>query len=151
VLFISESNPIATFLSLLVSFFVPFVSRKEFLALSIFYFAAITGMVFVRRDTITPILFGIDIFTALGVAALVIPTLILKVQPAMFLKAMHPAIIQSAGILVFFLSELFSYILGSIDCWLFSTSYSCIIKSAWFLKDGISGGVSLDCKSAKDG
>jgi len=115
VLFIFQLNPIATILGLMITFFVPFMSKKEFLIMSVFYLAAITGIMFVRRDVLTPLFFGVDLLTLLGAEAIVVLTLILHLHPTVFLEAIHPALIQSVGILLFFLSALFCHILGSIE------------------------------------
>jgi len=114
VLFLSQLNPIATIMWLMITFFVPFMSKKEFLSISVFYSAAMTGMMFVRRDALTP-LFGVDLFTLLGAGAIVVLALILHLQPIVLLEALHPAIIQSAGIILFFLSATSGFIIGSIE------------------------------------
>jgi len=112
--FLSEANPIASILGFLIIVLVPFISKQDFLILSVFYSAAITAVTFVRRDALTPILFGVDIFALLGAGALAVLALILHLQPIVFLEALHPAIIQSAGIILFFLSATSGFITGSI-------------------------------------
>ena len=114
VLFLSQLNPLATILGLMITFFVPFMSKKEFLTISFFYSAAVTAMTFVRRDALTPLL-GVDIFTLLGIGALLILALILHLQPIGFLEALHPAIIQSAGVILFFGAAALAFIIGSIE------------------------------------
>jgi len=115
VLFLSEMNPLAAVLGLMITFFVPFMSKKEFLTISVFYSAAVTGVTFVRRDVLTP-LFGVDIFTVLGAGALLVLALILQLQePIGFVKALHPAMIQSAGVILFFVTAALAFIIGSIE------------------------------------
>jgi len=114
VLFLSQLNPIASILGLMMTFFVPFMSKKEFLTISAFYSAAVTAMTFVRRDALTPLL-GVDIFTLLGAGALLVLALILHLQPVGFLEALHPAIIQSAGVILFFGTAALAFIIGSIE------------------------------------
>ena len=99
VLFLSQLDPLATVLGLMITFFVPFMSKKEFLTISAFYSATVTGVTFLRRDALTP-LFGADIFTLFGAGALLVLALILHLEPTEFLKTLHPAIIQSAGALL---------------------------------------------------
>jgi len=42
VVFLYQLNPLATLLGLMITFFVPFMSKKEFLTLSVFYSAKVT-------------------------------------------------------------------------------------------------------------
>ena len=114
VLFLSHLNPLATILGLMIIFFVPFMSKKEFLTISVFYSATVTGVTFIRRDALTPLL-GVDIFTLLGAGALLVLALILHLEPIGFLKALHPAIIQSAGVILFFGAAALAFIIGSIE------------------------------------
>ena len=114
-LFLSQLNPIAAVLGLMISFLIPFISKKEFLTITTFYSATVTGVTFVRRDALTP-LFGVDIFTLLGAGALLVLALILQLQePIGFLEALHPAIIQSAGVILFFGAAALAFIIGSIE------------------------------------
>ena len=80
-------------------FLRPVHVEKEFLTISAFYSATVTGVTFLRRDALTP-LFGADIFTLFGAGALLVLALILHLEPTEFLKTLHPAIIQSAGALL---------------------------------------------------
>jgi len=114
VLFLSQLNPLATISGLMITFFVPLMSKKEFLSLSVYYSAVVTAITFVRRDALTPLL-GVDIFTLLGAGALLVLALILHLQPIGFLKALHPAIIQSAGVILFFVAAALAFIIGSIE------------------------------------
>jgi len=113
--FLSQLHPIASILGLMITFFIPFMSKKEFLTISFFYSAAVTGITFVRRDILTPFL-GADIFTLLGVATLLVLALILQIkEPVSFLMSLHPAVIQSAGIIFFFAAAALAFIIGSIE------------------------------------
>jgi len=113
-LFLSQLNPIAAVLGLMISFLIPFISKKEFLTITTFYSATVTGVTFVRRDALTP-LFGVDIFTLLGAGALLVLALTLNLQPIEFLKSLHPAMIQSAGVILFFGTAALAFIIGSIE------------------------------------